>query len=62
MAKKELLPHSIGFFEDFKEEELAGKHVDGVTGAVFKTEEDYRAYADEVRIKKETEEKEKAAE
>lgn len=37
----ELPENAIGFAKDMTPEELAGKHVDGLTGAVFETEEAY---------------------
>jgi hypothetical protein len=33
--------NAIGYKEDFTHLELVGKHVDGVTGLVFETEEAY---------------------
>lgn len=41
MKEYELPENAIGFKDDFSPEELSGKHVDGVTGAVFETEEEY---------------------
>lgn len=32
---------AIGYQKDLSEDELVGKHVDGLTGLVFETEEDY---------------------
>ena len=32
---------AIGYRDEFTPEELDGKHIDGVTGLVFDTEEDY---------------------
>lgn len=32
---------AIGYAEEMSEEKLAGKHIDGVTGLVFDTEEAY---------------------
>lgn len=37
----ELPNKAIGYKQDFSVEELVGKHIDGVTGLVFETEEDY---------------------
>jgi len=40
----ELPQGAIGNKDDMTEEELAGKHIDGATGLVFETEEDYLAF------------------
>lgn len=40
MSKK-LPKGAIGYKDDFSDEELAGKHIDAVSGLVFETDEDY---------------------
>ena len=35
---------AIGYRKDFSPEELEGKHIDGETGLVFETDEDYIAF------------------
>jgi len=44
MPKRQLPKGSIGHVEDMKESELKNKHIDGETGFVFKTDDDYIAY------------------
>lgn len=41
MTKSKLPEGAIGYQADFTPEELSGKHIDGVTGLVFETEEAY---------------------
>lgn len=55
MTPEELPAGAIGYKKNMSDEELAGKHVDGLTGLVFATEEDYLNHVSPVTGHKPTE-------